>query len=74
MKSFRGTLNEWGAKTVAEYRRSYMTITCKVFNDTYFIQFHNGSQSATTRYTDNKDEANAWIKEKVIAEGFRRVK
>ncbi len=72
MKSFRGTLDELGAKTVAKYRRSNMTITCKVFNGMYFMQFHNGRQSATTRYTEDRDEANAWIKRQ-ISEGFKRV-
>lgn len=72
MKSFRGTLAEYGAITVAKYRMGKFTITCKTFNDTYFMEFHNGRQSATTRYTENKDEANEWMK-KQIKEGFKRV-
>lgn len=72
MKSFRGQLAEWGAKTVAEYRRGAFTITCKTYDGFYFMTFHNGRQSATTRYTDNKDEANEWMKKQIL-EGFKKI-
>lgn len=72
MKSFRGQLAEWGAVTVAKYRKGKFTITCKTYNGFYFMTFHNGKQASTTRYTDNKDEANAWMLEQ-IKEGYKRV-
>lgn len=72
MKSFRGTLAEYGAITIAKYRMGKFTITCKTFNDTYFMEFHNGRQSATTRYTTNKDEANKWMLER-IRDGYKKV-
>ena len=72
MKSFRGTLAEFGAATVAKYRKGSFTITCKTYKNIYFMEFHNGRQSATTRYTEDKNEANEWMK-KQIQEGFKRV-
>lgn len=72
MKSFRGTLAEYGAVTVAKYRMGNFTITCKTFDNTYFMEFHNGRQSATTRYTTDKDEANEWMLKQIRA-GYKRV-
>lgn len=72
MKSFRGQLDEWSAITVAKYRRGSFTITCKTYNGMYFMTFYNGRQSSITRYTDNKTEANNWMK-KQIADGYKRV-
>lgn len=71
MKSFRGQLAEWGAVTVAKYRKGKFTITCKTFDGQYFMEFHNGRQSSTTRYTSDKDEANEWVKSQ-IKDGYRK--
>lgn len=73
MKSFNGQLDEWGAVTVAVYRRGKFKIICKTFNEMYFMTFHNGRYASVTRYTENKDEANEWML-KQIQEGFRRIK
>lgn len=73
MKSFTGQLAEPSAKEVARYQRGRFTIICKTFENFYFITFHNGRQTSITRYTDNKYEANSWILDHAIKEGYKRV-
>lgn len=72
MNSFRGQLTEPGAIEVARYSKGKFKIICKTFDGLYFITFHNGRYSATTRYTDNKDEANNWVLEHAIKDGFKK--
>jgi len=72
MRSFNGQLAEYTAREVARYKKGQFQIVCKVFDNQYFMTFHNGRQTSVTRYTDDKDEANNWIKEQ-ISKGFQRV-
>lgn len=72
MKSFRGQLMEWGAVEVARYRKGQFQIICKIYDNQYFMTFHNGRQTSVTRYTSDKNEANEWMK-KQIQDGFKRV-
>ena len=73
MKMMIGTVN---GITVAEYKKAgcNFKFTCKVSNGFYCITFYNGRQSYRTRYTKDKNEANAYVKEHIIADGFYKVK
>lgn len=69
MEFMKGTVD---GNTVAKYRRNQFTLTCKVSNGFYCVTFHNGRQTAVTRYSRDKNEMNAYIA-KAIKEGYRRI-
>lgn len=68
MKTMRGQVD---GNTIAKYRKGSFTLTCKISGPFYCVTFHNGRQSATTLYSEDKAEMNAYIKE-AIAEGYKR--
>lgn len=68
MESMRGQVE---GLAIAKYRHGKFTLTCKVSNGFYCITFHNGRQSATTKYSKDKNEMNQYIK-KAIAEGYKK--
>ena len=72
MKSFNGQAK---GIEVARYRYigSRMELICKVYGDTYLITFYNGRQSSRTRFTEDKDEANAYIMEEIKTGKGRRI-
>lgn len=68
MMSMRGQVE---GIAIAKYRKGKFTLTCKVSNGFYCVTFHNGRQSATTRYSKDKNEMNEYIKN-AIKEGYRK--
>ena len=68
MKSVRGQVD---GTTIAKYRKGKFTLTCKVSNGFYCVTFHNGRQSATTRYSKDKNEMNNYILE-AIKDEYKR--
>ena len=56
----------------AKYAKGTFTLTCKTVNGYYCVTFHNGRQSASTKYSNDKDEMNEYIKSK-IRDGYRRL-
>ena len=56
---------------IAKYRRGKFTLTCKEVNGYYCVTFHNGRQSASTLYSDDKDEMNNYIM-MAIEQGYRK--
>lgn len=71
MESFNGQVE--GGRIVAIYQREGFRVTCKALNGYYFVTFHNGRQTNVTRYSQNKDEMNAYVVKEFIRDGFRRV-
>ena len=56
---------------IAKYRKGKFTLTCKVSNGFYCVTFHNGRQSAATRYSKDKTEMNNYILD-ALKEGYKR--
>lgn len=73
MQMFKGQVD---GIVVAEYKKpgSNFKITCKISNGFYCITFYNGRQTSATRYTKDKNEANQYIKQHILAEGWKRAK
>lgn len=69
MKSVRGQIE---GVAIAKYRLGGCTLTCKVVNENYCVTFHNGRYSATTHYSNDKNEMNDYIR-KALKEGYKRV-
>ncbi len=70
MRIFKGQVD---GLTVAKYRNGKLTWTCKISDNFYCATFHNGRQSATTYYSNDKNEINELIKS-AIMKGFKRIK
>lgn len=71
MKFMQGTVE---GNTVAKYKRGAFTLICKESNGFYCVTFHNGRQTAVTRYSKDKGEMNAYIAKAIKEDGYRRVK
>lgn len=69
MKSFRGVVE---GQTVATYRKGRMSWACKISDGFYCATFHNGRQSATTYFSEDKNEINELIR-KELKDGFKKV-